>query len=203
MRFLSKCRVSEVLGRNHVTSHWARYSLEANELVTTHACKMNNSGVLPQEKMELDLELPSSLVQSDGHLRRSNSAPMINGLRFYSMFETFTQQSSSGHMGRRKVTWLISEFVIPVITPKCSRGKSCVAGEIALQSWTGPTWYNMWLNMCNRLSGVWMIRCWMFSCPPSRSALQVPSSPIRIPSTRLHQIKQVRKGAVMWKCFMV
>lgn len=43
---------------------------------------MNNSGVMPQEKMELDLEIPSSLVQSDGHLRRSNSAPMINGLRF-------------------------------------------------------------------------------------------------------------------------
>uniref|UniRef100_A0A3P8ZT11 Family with sequence similarity 122B n=1 Tax=Esox lucius TaxID=8010 RepID=A0A3P8ZT11_ESOLU len=33
-----------------------------------------------QEKMELDLEIPSSLVQSDGNLRRSNSAPMINGL---------------------------------------------------------------------------------------------------------------------------
>lgn len=56
---------------------------------------MNNSGVLPQEKMELDLEIPSSLVQSDGHLRRSNSAPMINGLRFYSIFETFPQQSFS------------------------------------------------------------------------------------------------------------
>uniref|UniRef100_A0AAQ5XYF6 Family with sequence similarity 122B n=1 Tax=Amphiprion ocellaris TaxID=80972 RepID=A0AAQ5XYF6_AMPOC len=41
---------------------------------------MNNSGVMPQEKMELDLEIPSSLVQTDGHLRRSNSAPMINGL---------------------------------------------------------------------------------------------------------------------------
>lgn len=50
------------------------------------ASKMNNSGgVLPQEKMELDLEIPSSLVQTDGHLRRSNSAPMINGLRFYNM----------------------------------------------------------------------------------------------------------------------
>ncbi|XP_055735087.1 P2R1A-PPP2R2A-interacting phosphatase regulator 1-like isoform X3 [Salvelinus fontinalis] len=34
-----------------------------------------------QEKMELDLVIPSTLVQSDGHLRRSNSAPMINGLR--------------------------------------------------------------------------------------------------------------------------
>ncbi|XP_024001324.1 P2R1A-PPP2R2A-interacting phosphatase regulator 1 isoform X3 [Salvelinus sp. IW2-2015] len=34
-----------------------------------------------QENMELDLVIPSTLVQSDGHLRRSNSAPMINGLR--------------------------------------------------------------------------------------------------------------------------
>ncbi|XP_062272499.1 P2R1A-PPP2R2A-interacting phosphatase regulator 1-like [Scomber scombrus] len=41
---------------------------------------MNNSGVMPQEKMELDLDIPSSLLQTDGHLRRSNSAPMINGL---------------------------------------------------------------------------------------------------------------------------
>ncbi|XP_037833519.1 protein FAM122B isoform X6 [Kryptolebias marmoratus] len=41
---------------------------------------MNNSGVMPQEKMELDLEVASSLAQADGHLRRSNSAPMINGL---------------------------------------------------------------------------------------------------------------------------
>lgn len=43
---------------------------------------MNNQGAMQQEKMELDLEIPSSLAQSDGHLRRSNSAPMINGLRF-------------------------------------------------------------------------------------------------------------------------
>lgn len=42
---------------------------------------MNNPGVLQQEKMDLDLDIPSSLVQTDGHLRRSNSAPMINGLR--------------------------------------------------------------------------------------------------------------------------
>lgn len=42
---------------------------------------MNNPAVMPQEKMELDLEMPNSLVQTDGHLRRSNSAPMINGLR--------------------------------------------------------------------------------------------------------------------------
>lgn len=43
---------------------------------------MDNPGVLQQEKMDLDLDIPSSLVQADGHLRRSNSAPMINGLRF-------------------------------------------------------------------------------------------------------------------------
>ena len=43
---------------------------------------MNNQGIMSQEKMELDLEIPSALVQSEGHLRRSNSEPMINGLRF-------------------------------------------------------------------------------------------------------------------------
>ena len=42
---------------------------------------MNNPAVMTQEKMELDLEIPNSLVQTDGQLRRSNSAPMINGLR--------------------------------------------------------------------------------------------------------------------------
>ncbi|XP_051505627.1 protein FAM122B isoform X2 [Myxocyprinus asiaticus] len=41
---------------------------------------MNNQGIRSQEKMELDLDISSSLVQSDGHLRRSNSEPMINGL---------------------------------------------------------------------------------------------------------------------------
>ncbi|XP_052006289.1 protein FAM122B isoform X1 [Xyrauchen texanus] len=41
---------------------------------------MNNQKILPQERMELDLDISSSLVQSDGHLRRSNSEPMINGL---------------------------------------------------------------------------------------------------------------------------
>uniref|UniRef100_A0A3P8WHI5 PABIR family member 2 n=1 Tax=Cynoglossus semilaevis TaxID=244447 RepID=A0A3P8WHI5_CYNSE len=35
---------------------------------------------MAQEKMELDLEIPTSVVQTDGQLRRSNSAPMINGL---------------------------------------------------------------------------------------------------------------------------
>ncbi|XP_072518958.1 protein FAM122B isoform X2 [Salminus brasiliensis] len=41
---------------------------------------MNNQGGMSQEKMELDLDIPASLVQGDGHLRRSNSEPMINGL---------------------------------------------------------------------------------------------------------------------------
>lgn len=40
---------------------------------------------MAQEKMELDLEIPTSVVQTDGQLRRSNSAPMINGLRLYIM----------------------------------------------------------------------------------------------------------------------
>lgn len=50
--------------------------------IRTRTVKMNNQGIMSQEKMELDLDLPSSLVQSDGHLRRSNSEPMINGLRW-------------------------------------------------------------------------------------------------------------------------
>ena len=55
---------------------------------------MNNSGVMPQEKMELDLEIPSSIVQADGHLRRSNSAPMINGLRFCAIYDYYMQKMS-------------------------------------------------------------------------------------------------------------
>uniref|UniRef100_A0A674DD07 PABIR family member 2 n=1 Tax=Salmo trutta TaxID=8032 RepID=A0A674DD07_SALTR len=78
-----------------------------------------------QEKMELDLEIPSSLVQSDGQLRRSNSAPMINGLSEHS--QVFQ-----------------SEIL-------CSRRNSTTV-----------------VNRPNI----------------------VPSSPIRVPSTRLHQLKQ-------------
>uniref|UniRef100_A0A671X2Z2 PABIR family member 2 n=1 Tax=Sparus aurata TaxID=8175 RepID=A0A671X2Z2_SPAAU len=93
---------------------------------------MNNSGGLPQEKMELDLEIPSSLVQSDGHLRRSNSAPMINGL------------SDNSQVFQREV----------------------------LRSRRNST------TVVNRPN-------------------MVPSSPIRVPSTRLHQIKQEEGVDVM------
>uniref|UniRef100_A0A674DCP4 PABIR family member 2 n=1 Tax=Salmo trutta TaxID=8032 RepID=A0A674DCP4_SALTR len=84
-----------------------------------------------QEKMELDLEIPSSLVQSDGQLRRSNSAPMINGLSEHS--QVFQ-----------------SEIL-------CSRRNSTTV-----------------VNRPNI----------------------VPSSPIRVPSTRLHQLKQVNAFCV-------
>uniref|UniRef100_A0A3Q3MEH4 PABIR family member 2 n=1 Tax=Mastacembelus armatus TaxID=205130 RepID=A0A3Q3MEH4_9TELE len=87
---------------------------------------------LPQEKMELDLEISSSLVQNDGHLRRSNSAPMINGL------------SDNSQVFQREV----------------------------LRSRRNST------TVVNRPN-------------------MVPSSPIRVPSTRLHQIKQVREGAAV------
>lgn len=93
---------------------------------------MNNSGVMPQEKMELDLEIPSSLVQTDGHLRRSNSAPMINGL------------SDNSQVFQREV----------------------------LRSRRNST------TVVNRPN-------------------MVPSSPIRVPSTRLHQIKQEEGVDVM------
>lgn len=87
--------------------------------------EMNSSGVMPQEKMELDLEIPASIVPSDGHLRRSNSAPMINGL------------SDNSQVFQKEVL-------------RCRRNSTTVVNR--------P-------NM-------------------------VPSSPIRVPSTRLHQIKQ-------------
>uniref|UniRef100_A0A673WGP8 PABIR family member 2 n=1 Tax=Salmo trutta TaxID=8032 RepID=A0A673WGP8_SALTR len=78
-----------------------------------------------QEKMELDLVIPSTLVQSDGHLRRSNSAPMINGL------------SDNSQVFHREILRSRRNSTTVVIRP----------------------------NM-------------------------VPSSPIRVPSTRLHQIKR-------------
>ncbi|XP_061901418.1 protein FAM122B isoform X2 [Entelurus aequoreus] len=93
---------------------------------------MLNSGVLQLEKMELDLDSPSSLVQSDGQLRRSNSAPMINGL------------SDNSQVFQREV----------------------------LRSRRNST------TVVNRPN-------------------MVPSSPIRVPSTRLHQIKQEEGVDVM------
>ncbi|XP_061783563.1 protein FAM122B isoform X2 [Nerophis lumbriciformis] len=93
---------------------------------------MLNSGVLQLEKMELDLGSPSSLVQSDGQLRRSNSAPMINGL------------SDNSQVFQREV----------------------------LRSRRNST------TVVNRPN-------------------MVPSSPIRVPSTRLHQIKQEEGVDVM------
>ncbi|XP_056456703.1 protein FAM122B isoform X1 [Gadus chalcogrammus] len=86
---------------------------------------MNNPAVMTQEKMELDLEISNSLVQTDGQLRRSNSAPMINGL------------SDNCQVFQREV----------------------------LRSRRNST------TVVNRPN-------------------MVPSSPIRVPSTRLHQIKQ-------------
>ncbi|KAI5105160.1 protein FAM122B isoform X1 [Silurus meridionalis] len=93
---------------------------------------MNNQGMMAQEKMELDLDMPSALLQGDGHLRRSNSEPMINGLSDNSqVFQRDIQRS------RRNSTTLVNR----------------------------P-------NM-------------------------VPSSPVRIPSTRLERIKQEEGVDVM------
>ncbi|XP_060783794.1 protein FAM122B isoform X2 [Neoarius graeffei] len=88
---------------------------------------MNNQAMMAQEKMELDLDMPSILLQGDGHLRRSNSEPMINGL----------SDSSQVLRSRRNSTTLVNR----------------------------P-------NM-------------------------VPSSPVRIPSTRLERIKQEEGVDVM------
>ncbi|XP_057206040.1 protein FAM122B isoform X1 [Triplophysa rosa] len=66
---------------------------------------MNNQGIMPQEKMELDL--PSSL-QSDGNLRRSNSEPMINGLSDASqVFQREVLRS------RRNSTTIVRPNVVP------------------------------------------------------------------------------------------
>lgn len=82
---------------------------------------------MAQEKMELDLEMPVSVSQSDGSLRRSNSAPMINGLS-----DTSQVFQHDGLRSRRNSTTVVNRH----------------------------------------------------------SLLIVPSSPIRIPSSRLHQIKR-------------
>ncbi|XP_050984076.1 protein FAM122B isoform X3 [Labeo rohita] len=69
---------------------------------------MNNQGIMSQEKMELDLDIPSSLVQSDGHLRRSNSEPMINGLSDASqVFQREVLRS------RRNSTTVVRPNVVP------------------------------------------------------------------------------------------
>ncbi|XP_064182317.1 protein FAM122B [Anguilla rostrata] len=93
---------------------------------------MDKSGVMQQESMELDLEIPASLTQSDGHLRRASSAPMINGL------------SDNSQVFQREILRVRRNSATVVNRP-------CV----------------------------------------------VPSSPIRIPSTRLHQIKQEEGVDVM------
>lgn len=117
-----QCNITELVSHFKLVNCWQ----------ATLASKMNNPGVLPQEKMELDLEIPSSLVQTDGHLRRSNSAPMINGL------------SDNSQVFQREV----------------------------LRSRRNST------TVVNRPN-------------------MVPSSPIRVPSTRLHQIKQEEGVDVM------
>lgn len=87
---------------------------------------------MSHEKMELDLEIPPSLVPGDGHLRRSNSAPMIHGLSDSS--PVFQRDNSRN---RRNSTTVVHRPNV------------------------------------------------------------IPSSPIRVPSTRLYQIKQEEGVDVM------
>ncbi|KAM6056854.1 P2R1A-PPP2R2A-interacting phosphatase regulator 1 isoform 1-T1 [Theristicus caerulescens] len=138
---------------------------------------------MAQEKMELDLELPpgSAAAPGDGGgLRRSNSAPLIHGLSDNSqVFQANvlrTRRNSTTVMNRQSLGQL------------CHFGWGLICSFLTLRviAQEGLT----------RLS----IRC-LF---PSRRyqwhlcvsvicgfVLQfVPSSPIRIPSSRLHQIKQ-------------
>ncbi|XP_041098052.1 P2R1A-PPP2R2A-interacting phosphatase regulator 1-like [Polyodon spathula] len=88
---------------------------------------------MTQEKMELDLSTPVSMLQADGNLRRSSSAPMINGLSDHTpVFQGETLRS------RRNSTTLVN-----------------------------------------------------------RHSLIPPSSPVRVPSSRLYQIKQEEGVDVM------
>ncbi|XP_023653466.1 protein FAM122B isoform X2 [Paramormyrops kingsleyae] len=96
------------------------------------SASMNSSAVVPHERMELDLEIPSPMAQTDSLLKRSNSAPMINGLSDHS--QVFHREINPS---RRNSTTVVN-----------------------------------------------------------RPSL-VPSSPIRIPSSRLHQIKQEEGVDVM------
>lgn len=63
--------------------------------------------MMAQEKMELDLDMPSILLQGDGHLRRSNSEPMINGLRLSSPSNLNQLNSSSNfpHFDEKKKSY--------------------------------------------------------------------------------------------------
>ncbi|XP_018589149.1 protein FAM122A-like isoform X2 [Scleropages formosus] len=88
--------------------------------------------MMTHERMELDLEMPSSGAQSDSHLKRSNSAPMINGMSDHSQV-----------------------FQRDVI--RCRRNSTTIMNR--------PT--------------------------------VVPSSPIRIPISRLHQLKQEERVDLM------
>ncbi|XP_063046417.1 protein FAM122B isoform X2 [Engraulis encrasicolus] len=93
---------------------------------------MNEPGTMSHEKMELDLEIPTALVSGDGHLRRSNSAPMINGLS-----DTAQVFQRENLRSRRNSTTVVNRPNV------------------------------------------------------------IPSSPIRVPSTRLYQIKQEEGVDVM------
>ncbi|XP_037833515.1 protein FAM122B isoform X2 [Kryptolebias marmoratus] len=128
---------------------------------------MNNSGVMPQEKMELDLEVASSLAQADGHLRRSNSAPMINGL------------SDNAQVFQREVL-------------RCRRNSTTVVNRPNMVR-RCPQNTSMPLVSESRSTALFFVpvRVLVFCFP------QVPSSPIRIPSTRLLQIKQEEGVDVM------
>nr|XP_033800041.1 protein FAM122B isoform X1 [Geotrypetes seraphini] len=72
---------------------------------------------MAQEKMELDLELPVSVPPSDGSLRRSNSAPLINGLSDTSqVFQPYglrTRRNSTTVMNRHSLLSSSSPIRIP------------------------------------------------------------------------------------------
>lgn len=145
------------------------------------ARKMNDSGGLPQEKMELDLEIPSSLVQTDGHLRRSNSAPMINGLRFYTMtvilqWSLCEYVNVLFHSPRSKCIILMSRrhmrHMVDLWIFHCSDNSQVFQREVLRSRRNSTTVVNR-PNMVHcfikqtftQVNCVWIVLCWMFNSP--------------------------------------
>nr|XP_023700131.1 protein FAM122A-like isoform X2 [Paramormyrops kingsleyae] len=142
---------------------------------------MDNAGAMSHEKMELDLDALSSVAQSDGQLRRSNSAPMINGLSDNSPVfqqETLRNRRNSTTVVNRTspvqgalfcVCVCVCVFVCVCVCVNCERALCLLEA------------------LCSHVVGD---ACLLL-------LQMVPSSPIRVPSTRLHQIKQEEGVDVM------
>ncbi|RMC08163.1 hypothetical protein DUI87_15197 [Hirundo rustica rustica] len=157
---------------------------------------------MAQEKMELDLELPpgSAAAPGDGGgLRRSNSAPLIHGLRQLcldvatSLWQDCLQEgrvfAKSGSLqltGQKEAVagkGQVKAFRQRILTMVCREsavGLSVLNSKVVLLVSDSSQVFQASVLRTRRNSTTVM----------NRHSLFVPSSPIRIPSSRLHQIKQ-------------